>query len=334
MPYKKRNIILAVSLFLISIIVFISSLLFGSSEMTSEEIIGAILQKDGYETQSVIIRNIRLPRLFAGVLAGVGLSCSGLLLQTITGNPLCSPGVLGINAGAGLGVTLFMLFFPAMYQLFPFAAFVGAMISTVIIILLCVIKKSSRLRLVLSGVAVSSILSAGISLICMTDSDLLQSYTAFSVGGLGFVKTNELIVPCAIIITGLILCIITAPTLNILSVGHETAGSLGVKVKRLNIFALVLASALSASVVCFAGLLGFVGLIVPHIGRKLAGNNLKILFPVSSVIGANTVVFSDLLGRTLFSPTELPVGIIMAFVGGPFFLWLLLNKNKGGSEYD
>lgn len=337
MRCKKINPVLLIFILLfIAVAVIAAGLLSGSTEMSLQQVAGGLFQKDGYETQSIILQNIRIPRILAGILAGIGLSASGLLLQTVTGNPLCSPGILGINAGAGFSVTIFMMFFPMMYQAFPFAAFIGALASTVIIILLCVVKKSSKLRLVLSGVAVSSVLSAGISFICLMDSDLLQSYTSFSVGGLSFIKSKELIIPAVIIILCFIVCMVMAPTLNILCVGQDTAKSLGVKVKSINIISLLIASALSAAVVSFAGLLGFVGLIVPHIGRKLTGNDLRLLFPVSGLVGIIIVVASDILGRTLFAPTELPVGIIMAFVGGPFFLWLLLGRNseKGGNSYD
>ena len=332
---KRRYFAVTAVMFVLLIIICLAALCFGSSKITAGEIFDVLLGK-GNQTETIILKNIRLPRLIAGILAGVALSASGVLLQSVTGNPLCSPGVLGINAGAGFALILFMYAFPNFYRLYPAAAFAGASVSTGVIVLLHLFRHSSKLRLVLSGIAVSSVLSAGISFISMLDSDLLQSYNSFAIGGLSFVRTKELAVPAIIIGVCFIMSMILAPTLNILCVGGETARGLGVNVNAVYVLSLLLASALAASAVSFSGLLGFVGLIVPNMARKLVGSDLRRLFPCCALLGACIVIVSDVIGRTLFAPTEIPVGIIMSFVGGPFFLWLLFkkDKSKGGVNYD
>lgn len=332
---KKRYLAVTAVLCALLLIISLAALYLGSSKIAVGEIVDVILGK-GDNTHEIILKNIRLPRLVAGILAGVALSASGILLQSVTGNPLCSPGVLGINAGAGFALILFMYAFPELYRLYPAAAFAGAAASTGIIVLLHLFRHSSKLRLVLSGIAVSSVFSAGISFISMLDADLLQSYNSFAIGGLSFVRMKELAVPAVIIAICFVMSMIIAPTLNILCVGGETARGLGVNVNAVYVVSLLLASALAASAVSFSGLLGFVGLIVPNMARKLVGSDLRRLFPCCAMLGACIVVVSDVIGRTLFAPTEMPVGIIMSFVGGPFFLWLLFkkDKSKGGVNYD
>lgn len=317
-------------LFVLLIITVIAAVLCGSVHMSYESLIGGILKKDGFETESIILYSLRLPRVTGAILAGTGLSCSGVLLQAVTGNKLASPNIIGVNAGAGFTVILLMAFFPAAVSLMPFAAFAGAFAATCFILVLSSKISFTKSSVILSGVAVTALLNAGISFISYYDTDLFSFYKSFSVGGLSAVVHENLRVPAIIIFLSIFLSLFLSSRIDTLCLGDSLAGSLGVNVKLLRLSCLALASALAGSVVSFAGLLGFVGLVIPHIAKKLAPGDTFTLIINSSLSGAILVLLSDLAGRTLLSPTEIPVGIIMSFIGAPFLFYLLTGGRKHG----
>lgn len=317
-------LILIISLFLL---VFLSIRL-GSSNLTTSEFFGAILKKEGFETQSAIIYALRAPRMLAALLAGVGLSISGVLLQAITNNPLAGPNIIGVNAGAGFSVLICLVFFPtAIYAISP-AAFLGAFMTTVLIIALSQKAGSNSSTIILAGIACSSIFQAGISFLCTLDTDAVVSYTAFSVGGFAGVTMEKLYIPAIFIILSLVGALIFSAKINALCLGDSLAKSLGIKVKTVRICAMIFASLSAAAVVSFAGLLGFIGLMVPHITRKITGANVTRQLILAPVLGGNLVLVADILSRILLAPTEIPVGVITALAGAPFFLILLLRKKE------
>lgn len=325
-PYRLRNSFLIVCLFLLVLLSAIVGLGFGSAGLGFDELFGGLLQRVGYEQETTIIYAVRLPRVLAGLIAGVGLSVSGILLQTVTNNALASPNIIGVNAGAGFAVILFLFFFPMSYTMLPFAAFFGAFLTTLLILAVSHRMNSSKTTVILAGIAFTAILNAGISFISLLDPDVFTSYRYFSVGGFSGVGLTETGVPAVMILVCLILSMLISRRVNLLCLGDSMAASLGVRVNRLRIFCLILASASAAAVVSIAGLLGFVGLIVPHIARRLVGSDVRWLLPVSALTGAALVVLSDMLGRVLFAPTELPVGIILSLLGAPFFFFLLMKR--------
>ncbi len=280
------------------------------------------------ESALLILISIRLPRVLGASLAGAALASAGTLLQCVTANELCAPNIIGINSGAGFGVITMLCFAPSLWILLPLAAFIGACLACGLImgISFGTGKKTSTSTIVLCGVAVSSLLSAGISFLSLRYPDVLSSYTAFSVGGFSATAINDIAVPSIIIPICLILSGIISPSLDLLCLGDEMASSLGVRVRAVRITALLCACALCASAVSFAGLLGFVGLIVPHIIRRICGSDMRHNVILSALGGAILCVLSDLTGRALFAPTELPCGIIMAFIGAPFFIYLLVKR--------
>ncbi len=304
------------------------SLRFGSAQMSWGEFFAAFLHKDGYETLSTILYGVRLPRVSAAVLAGVGLSISGVLLQAVTINPLASPNIIGVNAGAGFAVVLSMFFFPTFVYGRAVFAFFGAFMTTLLIIAVASRVGTSKSTVILAGIAVTTLLNAGISFMSYYDNDLLSGYNYFSVGGVSGVTAEALFIPCLIIVSSFIFSIFISGKADVLCLGDSIALSLGVNVKRIQTCCLIIASATAAAVVSFAGLLGFVGLVVPHIGRRLVGSALKDLLSVSALLGAVLVLFADLFGRILLAPTEIPVGIVMAFVGAPFLFYLLIRRKS------
>ncbi len=317
----------AVIIALLCVTVF-AALVFGSVRMDLSSFAGGIMRKDGFETESTILYSLRLPRVIAGLLAGAGLSASGVLLQAVTGNSLASPGIIGVNSGAGFAVILLLAFFPAAQSAMPVAAFLGAFLATMLIMLICTKISFSRSAVILSGVAVSALLNAGISFVSYADTDILALYSFFSVGGLSQIFPEGLILPGVIIAVCTALTVFLAHKIDTLCLGDSIALSLGVNVRLLRFFCLTLASALAGAVVSFAGLLGFVGLVVPHITRRLFGAAAGRLTLNSVLVGGILVVLSDLCGRVILAPTEVPVGIVMAFIGAPFLFYLLLRRKE------
>lgn len=301
------------------------SLTKGSSVITMSQIVELLLNP-GTDPQSQIIWNIRMPRTIVGALVGINLSLSGAILQAIMRNPLADPHIIGISSGAGLAGVVIMILFPALEYLITPVAFVGAMLAAICIYILAWKNGIKPVRIILAGVAVSAFLSAGISGLMIFYSDRVHGALMWMVGGLAARSWPHvsIILPYAII--GLVLALASASYLNILQLGDEMARGLGVNVEVTRIVMTAIAALLAASAVSVVGLLGFVGLVVPHAARLLIGSDYRFLLPAAALLGVAIVTLSDTFARVIFAPIELPVGIIMAFLGAPFFLFLLRRE--------
>ena len=297
----------------------------GSSVITMEQIVELLLHP-GEDPQSQIIWNIRMPRTIVGALVGINLSLSGAILQAIMRNPLADPHIIGISSGAGLAGVVIMILFPTLEYLITPVAFVGAMLAAICIYILAWKNGIKPVRIILAGVAVSAFLSAGISGLMIFYSDRVHGALMWMVGGLAARSWPHvnIILPYAII--GLVLALASASYLNILQLGDEMARGLGVNVEVTRIIMTAIAALLAASAVSVVGLLGFVGLVVPHAARLLIGSDYLFLLPAAALLGVAIVTLSDTFARVIFAPIELPVGIIMAFLGAPFFLFLLRRE--------
>ncbi len=309
----------------LALIGFFLSLTKGSSTITMEQII-AILLHPGTDPQSQIIWNIRMPRTIVGALVGINLSLSGAILQAIMRNPLADPHIIGISSGAGLAGVVIMILFPTLEYLITPAAFIGAMLAAVCIYILAWKNGIKPVRIILAGVAVSAFLSAGISGLMIFYSDRVHGALMWMVGGLAARSWPhvQIILPYALI--GLVLALASAAYLNILQLGDEMARGLGINVEATRIILTAVAALLAASAVSVVGLLGFVGLVVPHAARLMIGSDYRYLLPAAALLGIAVVTLSDTFARVIFAPVELPVGIIMAFLGAPFFLFLLRRE--------
>ena len=301
------------------------SLTKGSSVITMSQIVELLLNP-GMDPQSQIIWNIRMPRTIVGALVGINLSLSGAILQAIMRNPLADPHIIGISSGAGLAGVVIMILFPALEYLITPVAFVGAMLAAICIYILAWKNGIKPVRIILAGVAVSAFLSAGISGLMIFYSDRVHGALMWMVGGLAARSWRHvsIILPSAAI--GLVLALASASYLNILQLGDEMARGLGVNVEVTRIVMTAIAALLAASAVSVVGLLGFVGLVVPHAARLLIGSDYRFLLPAAALLGVAIVTLSDTFARVIFAPIELPVGIIMAFLGAPFFLFLLRRE--------
>ena len=326
---KKRSLVIALSALLLTLVSLLG-LFLGSTDMSFAEVLRAVFGIDNGSNSVIILRSIRLPRVVGGIFAGAALAASGLLLQSATGNDLVAPNVVGINSGAGLFVMLILCFFPTASALLPFAAFFGAALAALLVIGLSrgAGHRGSPASVVLAGVAVGSLFGAGTSFLSLLFPDAVMSYTAFSVGGLSGVYFEDIALPVLIIAVFLTLGFLLTPGLNLLALGDDMAASMGVRVARLRTFAVLIAAALASAAVSYVGLIGFVGLMIPHICRRLIGCDNRYLFPLSALLGGVLVVLSDILGRVLFAPTELPCGIFISALGAPFFLFLLLGRRS------
>lgn len=312
-----------------TLLVALLGLRYGSTPLSFGQVWDGLLRQDPESTASQILWVVRLPHVAACLLAGAALAISGVLLQTATGNPLAGPNIIGVNAGAGFAMVLGMCFAPMAYALFPLFSFAGAFACSLLIVWISNKAGGSRVTIVLAGVAISTLFSAGISMLKLIYPDLAVSYSYFSVGGVSGVTFDVLLIPAVMIALVLLVSLICAARLDLLCLGDSIALSLGVPAKQLRTLALLLASASAAATVSFAGLLGFVGLMVPHIARHLLGStNVRKLLLASTFLGASMVVLADLLGRVLFAPSEVPAGIITALIGAPFFFVLLLQRRN------
>lgn len=316
----------AILIFLpILLMIAAAGLCFGSVSISFAQLADAVLGR-GEEQISLILWQLRLPRVFASILAGVGLSAAGVLLQSVTGNDLASPNIIGINSGAGLAVILILTVAPTAGKLLPLGAFLGAFGAAMIILAAANRLGGSRTGILLIGIAITTVFNAAISFLSLLDEGVLTQYNYFTVGSMKAVRLDDLLVPGIIIASSFLLALALSGRVGVLCMGDAAAAALGIRVRALRIAALACAAACAASVVSYAGLLGFVGLVVPHIAKRLVGQKPGRMLPVAAIVGAIIVLAADLLGRTLFAPSELPVGILMSLIGGPYFLILLCRR--------
>jgi iron complex transport system permease protein len=269
-----------------------------------------------------------MPRVICAALAGANLALSGCILQGILRNPLADPGIIGISAGAGLAAMALMMLAPSLTALVPLAAFAGALGAAAVVFLLAWERGVNPLRLVLAGVAVAAFFGGGMTALSVFFSDKVQGTVSWLAGGFAGAswQSVRMIVPYSVI--GIIGTLCLYRRLNALQLGDDVARTLGVRVDRTRTMLIALAALLAASAVSVAGLLGFVGLIVPHVMRLVVGSDFEPLLPCSALFGAILVAGADIAARTLFSPMEVPVGIFMSFIGAPFFLYLLKRRMR------
>lgn len=280
----------------------------------------------------VIFRFVRLPRTLGCLLAGAALAVSGAIIQGVLSNKLASPSIIGVNAGAGLAVTVCCACGALSGWAIAGSAFLGAMISVLLIVFTAEKAGASRTTVILGGVAVNAFLNALSEALSTLIPEVGMMAGDFRVGGFGSISYVRLLPAGISICLALLMVFSLHNELDVLSLGEETARSLGMNAKRTRTLLLILSAMLAGAAVSFAGLLGFVGLIVPHAMRRMVGSESRFLLPMCALGGAAFVTFCDTAARVIFAPFELPVGILLSVLGGPFFL-LLLMKRKGGRTY-
>jgi iron complex transport system permease protein len=300
-------------------------------------LVGSAPSADWTAKDSTIILQLRLPRVLSGALVGAALAIAGAVLQALLRNPLADPLVLGISSGSAVGAVLAILFglgtsFLGNYAV-PGAAFGGALLTLFLVYAISRVEgRVPTQTMLLAGIIVSSFFSAIIMfLISVTTDERLFNVTFWLMGNLEFVASKALLPLFLYLLLGGIVLFSLARDLNLMALGEETAAELGVEVEKVKKIVFVFSSLITGAVVSMSGLIGFVGLIVPHIVRMIWGPDHRFLIPASALVGAMILVLADTIARTAMAPLEIPVGVVTALGGAPFFIFLL--KRKGYAVY-
>ncbi|UVI28424.1 FecCD family ABC transporter permease [Paenibacillus spongiae] len=320
-----RKGITLISAFVIMLVLATASLSVGSVSIPLRDI-GTSLW-DSSSSTYFIVHEVRLPRIFAGILAGFGLAVAGVILQTIVRNPLASPDVIGITKGAGLVASAVIFLFPmAPAYTIPIAAFAGAVGAFLILLLLSRRLTLSPASLALVGVAIGAVLQAGTQYLIVTHPTNINAallWLSGSLWGRGWREVYSLL-PWIVLLLPVVW--VRSNTLNVFQLGNETSASLGLHIVRQRFWLLSTAVALAGISVSAVGAIGFVGLIAPHMARRIVGAKHQWLIPLAALIGADLMLLGDFLGRIIIIPREVPVGVMTAIIGAPYFVYLLRRE--------
>lgn len=299
----------------------------GSVRIAVLDILTTLFTAAGETKFQTIIFDIRLPRVLLALIIGANIAISGALLQAVMGNPLADPGLTGVTAGAAAFVLVIMLAYPEYTYLVPIAAFVGGIIAAFIVYALAWRRTGiTPITIILSGVAVNALCGGIVGFLSIIYSDRLPSAVQWLNGSLAAKGNNSLLMIYPYTLVGWILSIFAIRKANIIRLGDQVATNLGENVTRIRIALSLLAVFLTAISVAAIGMIGFVGLIVPHMARLLVGSDYKYMMPMSMILGALVLLLADTGGRTLFAPLDIPAGILMAVIGGPYFLYLMRRR--------
>lgn len=342
---KKYNFKLLICILLFLIFVGITmAILLGSVNLSSREVwkivINKIFDKNIFvptwkKTVEIIVWKLRMPRIIMSIIVGAALSLVGILMQALTKNSLADPYILGISSGASTGAILVMLLGGGGILTVPFGAFIFAIITSIIVFFNASIKNFSTSKLVLTGVAVSSLFSGITTFLVMSAprENEIKSAIFWMVGSLSGSDWNIVKISIGALIFSYIIIFPFNKELNIMLMGDEMAITLGVNIRKLRGIIVLVSTLLTAFIVSNTGIIGFVGLVIPHISRGIVGSDHKKLIIFSMLLGGLFLLLTDCLARTLIKGQEIPIGVITAILGAPFFLWLIRkNSYKFGGE--
>ena len=321
---------------LILCISLVTALQFGAKFISLDQIISALMSMiDANTTASItdtIITDIRLPRLIYSVLTGIGLSLVGLLMQTVTRNALADPYVLGVSSGASTGAVFAIIMgglpFLGQYNTPIFAA-LGAALS-IILVLLCVGKSNSPVKLILIGMGMTGVFSALTMMIIYGAKHEAQVRSAmfWLLGSFAGIQWSDLPLTAIIVILFMLYIYMFNQDLDVLLLGNHEAAQMGLSVKQLQLSIVVISSIVIATLVSKVGVVGFIGLIIPHLARIIGGPKHKHTLLFSALIGSIVMIWSDVLSRALYSPEEIPIGVLTSLLGAPLFIWIIMNRYK------
>lgn len=329
---KKRSVKLILLVSVLLVLVFVISLNTGRYSIAPLEV-WQTLMGNGSRKQNIVLFDLRLPRMIIAVFIGAGLAISGAILQGISRNGLSDPGILGINAGAGLAVLLFVSLYPATSLappfLMPFLALVGAGLTALLIYALSYKKGQgiSPTRLLLSGIAVGAGISAlTVILILQLNPRNFEFVVTWQMGSLWGANWKFVIALLPWMVILLPYVYLKSRTMNILSMNEQISGGLGLSINRERLVLLAAAVGLAASSVATGGGIGFVGLLGPHIARRIVGPQHQYMLPLTALVGALLVLTGDTIGRSIMENTEVPAGVVISLLGGPYFIYLLMRS--------
>ncbi|SCI67972.1 Iron-uptake system permease protein FeuC [uncultured Clostridium sp.] len=326
MKLNKKYLTIGISLILLIIILVLLTTV-GSVNLSFGEIISALINDDN-KMVTTIVYKMRLPRNILAVLVGANLAVSGVLLQSVMKNPLADPGITGVSTGASVAAIIILLVAPQFTNILPIAAFIGGAIACMLVFLMAYKNGLKPGRIVLAGVAINTILGGVISYLSTMYSDRIQSAMLWLNGSLATKTWADVEMLFIYSIVGLIVSLLLIRSANVLQLGDDAATNLGFNVNLTRLLISVVAVFLAATSTAVVGVISFVGLIVPHISRMIMGSDHKFTIPFSIILGSMVLLVADTLGRTIGGAVEIPVGVIMSIVGGPFFLYLLRKRGN------
>jgi len=342
--HATRKLVWLAALLALLVLATLYSTATGAAEVSIKEVVRVIADKlvpgifpvAGNSLAHTVIVELRLPRIFLAILTGMSLAGAGTVMQGILRNPLVDPYTLGLSSGAAFGAALAIVLGPvffgsAFYHLGQYiiavSAFMFGTLTMILVYCIASFKNLATETLVLGGVAVGYLFSAGLSALkYVSDDEKLKELVVWLMGGLWGATWETIGLIVLPVLIGLLILWRLAWDINALSAGEEVALNLGVNVKRLRIVSLAVCSLIASITIAFTGIIGFIGLVAPHICRILIGSDNRFLIPCASLMGAILLLMSDTLARTIIAPTEIPVGIVTALIGAPFFIYLLIKK--------
>lgn len=323
---SKKICMILTAVFVLCFTILIS-LRIGSIDISFKELIdGMFLSKQS--NNFLIIRDLRMPRVLSAVLIGGNLAVAGALLQTTMKNPLADPGIIGISSGASLGAIAVMVIFTDLIKYKIIIAFIGGIIAACLVYLIGEDKGFSPVRIILAGVCVNSILNALSSMVTVFNSAGVSSIQTWLLGSLVNVTWNDFKILALYTIVGIALCLLVIKSCDLMGLGDKTAQSLGLNVNRVRVMITFVAVFLTSISTGVGGVISFVGLVIPHICRFLIGSSHKFLIPFSYFMGGFLLLVADTVSRNIFRPYEIPVGLTMCLVGGPFFIYILRRSKR------
>ena len=330
-----------IGLLILLVVIVILAVTIGSVSIPFPTIIAILLSKLPWMDMSptwsgtleTIIFDIRLPRVVLAGLVGAALATAGATYQGLFRNPLADPYLIGVAQGAALGAVIGFLIPPAWHSLgfgiIPLLAFCGAVVSTAVVYNLARVGKTiPATTLILAGVAISALLASVVSYLVISSGEKIHGIMFWLMGSFSLSQWSEVIIALPYVILGVTIISLYARPLNLVQLDEEQAQQLGINVERLKLILLIAATLITAAAVSFVGIIGFVGIIVPHTVRLIWGVDHRFLLPLSVLTGAVFLILADMIARTVMAPTEIPIGVITALCGAPFFLYLLKRRKK------
>lgn len=343
---RRRNIVAVAGILVLCLLLMLVSLGAGAFSIAPGRVAEILLAKLGggspdllASREALVVLNIRMPRLLLGALVGAALAVSGALMQGLFRNPLADPGLVGVSAGAGLAAAATIVLGDRLlggvigklpFAALPFGAFFGGLVSTLALYLIATREgRTSVATMLLAGVALGALAGSMTGLLAyLSDDRQLRDLTFWSMGSLGGASWTKLYAVAPIVLPLLLLVPLLARGLNAMMLGEAEAYHLGVPVQRIKALAIVLVALSVGASVAAAGVIGFVGIVVPHLIRLVLGPDHRLLLPLAAIGGATLLVGADIAARLIVAPAELPIGIVTAAIGAPFFLWLLLRRGR------
>ena len=330
---RTRRVLGLVAALITLIVVIAASLAIGARDMPLSEVLEAFFAPSGSDDQLVVLE-LRLPRTVLGILVGMGLGLAGGLIQALTRNPLADPGILGVNAGASLAITIGVAFFGiSSITGYIWFAFGGALIATVGVYIIGSAGRSRSvdpIRLTLAGVAVAAVLTGLTKAILLTNERAFDAFRSWDVGAIAGRDFDTISAILPFIVIGTVLALALSHSLNAVALGDDLAASLGTSVNRTRVLSILAVTLLAGAATAAAGPIGFIGLMIPHIARWIVGPDQRWILGYSVVLSPILLLASDVIGRVVMKPGELQVGVVTAFVGAPVLIALVRRKKASG----